>query len=398
MGHGWALVALALLAGCASAPPPVQEAPAPVIVPSAPARPAESAPVTGSGLMGTPGAASPQRAGRSRWIPVDWRELPGWGQDDLQDAWNAWIQNCARPGPLLAPLCSEMRPLSLADDAQRRAWMQQRFQPYRVETLEGQTEGLLTSYYEPLFEASSQRRPGFEVPLYAPPEGLELVRRQGRAWYTRQEIDQLPAAREALRGREIAWLADPIDALVLHIQGSGRLRLQDGAGGSRWVRVAFAGSNEQPYGSVGRWLLDRGLVRDASWPGIRAWMVAQQQLDPSRVQDMLWSNPRYIFFRLESLQGPDAALGPRGAQGVPLTPGRSVAVDKESIPYAAPLWLVSEGAQGRLQRLVFAQDTGSAITGAVRADYYAGTGPQAGEWAGRVKQPLRLWVLWPIGQ
>jgi membrane-bound lytic murein transglycosylase A len=113
------------------------------------------------------------------------------------------------------------------------------------------------------------------------------------------------------------------------------------------------------------------------------------------VQEMLWSNPRYIFFRPEARSDKDADLGPRGAQGVPLTAGRSVAVDKDSIPYATPLWLASAGANGNLQRLVFAQDTGSAIVGAVRADYFAGTGAQAGEFAGRMKQGLRLWVLWP---
>ena len=110
---------------------------------------------------------------------------------------------------------------------------------------------------------------------------------------------------------------------------------------------------------------------------------------------MFWSNPRYVFFREETRNAAEADLGPRGAQGVPLTAGRSVAVDKDSIPYATPLWLASNGGNGSLQRLVFAQDTGSAIVGAVRADYFAGTGAQAGEYAGRMKQSVRLWVLWP---
>jgi membrane-bound lytic murein transglycosylase A len=163
----------------------------------------------------------------------------------------------------------------------------------------------------------------------------------------------------------------------------------------RVVRLAFAGSNEQPYQSVGRWLLDRGLIRDASWPGIKAWIVSTQQTNPRLVQEMFWSNPRYVFFREETRNAAEADLGPRGAQGVPLTAGRSVAVDKDSIPYATPLWLASNGGNGSLQRLVFAQDTGSAIVGAVRADYFAGTGAQAGEYAGRMKQSVRLWVLWP---
>jgi membrane-bound lytic murein transglycosylase A len=130
-------------------------------------------------------------------------------------------------------------------------------------------------------------------------------------------------------------------------------------------------------------------LRDASWPGIKAW-VAQ---NPQRVQELLWSNPRVVFFREEALPAPD--LGPRGAQGVPLTPGRSIAVDPLSIPYGTPVWLASSGPQTSLQKLVLAQDTGSAIVGAVRADYFVGWGEGAGELAGRLKQPLRLWVLWP---
>ena len=381
---------LLVLAACSSAPRrPVIDAPAPV------ARPAPEAPRASGGLAGAPGTPSPQQAYRSRWVPVPWSELPGWSDDDLQEAWNGWLQNCTRPGPLFAPLCQSVRQLSLGTDDERRIWMMANLQPYRVESLDGQVEGLLTSYYEPLFEASLQKRPGFEVPLYAPPDGLEAARRSGRPWFTRQEIESLPQAREALNGREVAWLADPVDALVLHIQGSGRVRVTQADGSVRTMRLAFAGSNEQPYQSVGRWLLDRGLVRAASWPGIKAWISSTQASDPQRVQEMFWSNPRYVFFREEQRSPAEDDLGPRGAQGVPLSAGRSVAVDKDSIPYATPLWLVSNGPSGSLRRLVFAQDTGSAIVGAVRADYFAGTGAQAGDWAGRVKQTLRLWVLWP---
>jgi membrane-bound lytic murein transglycosylase A len=194
-----------------------------------------------------------------------------------------------------------------------------------------------------------------------------------------------------LAGREIAWLADPVDALVLHIQGSGRLVVRETDGSQRTVRLAFGGTNEHPYKSVGRWLLDQGLLKDASWSGIKAW-IAQ---NPQRVQEMLWSNPRYVFFREEALPASEPDVGPRGAQGVPLTAGRSIAVDPGSIPYGTPVWLASQGPVTSLQRLVFAQDTGSAIVGAVRADYFAGAGPEAGELAGRLKQGLSLWALWP---
>ncbi|PUE57007.1 transglycosylase [Limnohabitans sp. Rim8] len=362
--------------------------------PSAARTPADAPRTTGS-LAGTPGTPSPQQSYRSRWVAASWSEVPGWQNDQMQDAWNAWLQNCERPGPLFAPLCKDVRQLMLGSDDDRRLWMMGRLQPYRVESLDGASDGLLTSYYEPLFDASAQMRPGFEVPLYAPPEGLAEARRAGRPWFSRQEIDTNPQARDALRGREVAWLADPIDALVLHIQGSGRVRIANPDGTTRIVRLAFAGSNEQPYQSVGRWLLDRGLIRDASWPGIKAWIVSAQQSNPRLVQEMLWSNPRYVFFREETRSAAEADLGPRGAQGVPLTSGRSIAVDKDSIPYGTPVWLASAGPNANLQRLVFAQDTGSAIVGAVRADYFAGTGPEAGDFAGRMKQGLRLWVLWP---
>ena len=300
-------------------------------------------------------------------------------------------QNCERPGPVFGPLCADVRRLSIADADEQRLWMVSRLQPYRVEPVQGPSEGLLTSYYEPIMNASRQAAPGFGVPLFAYPAAAQQAQRQGRPWFTRQQLDTLPEARAALAGQEIAWLADPIDALVLHIQGSGQLRIQEPDGRSRMVRLAFAGTNEQPYQSVGRWLLDQGLVRDATWGGIKEWVAR----NPQRVPEMLWANPRFVFFREEALgEGPDAA-GPRGAQGVPLTAGRSIAVDRESIPYATPVWLASSGPALRVQRLVFAQDTGSAIVGAVRADYYAGAGAAAGELAGRVKQNLRLWVLWP---
>jgi membrane-bound lytic murein transglycosylase A len=325
---------------------------------------------------------------RSRWVPVHYSALPGFGEDALHEAWNAWLRSCERPPAALAALCPQVRRLSIAGPDEQRAWIMQRLQPYRVEPLEGGgAEGLLTAYYEPLLDATRQPADGSAVPLYGVPAGLN----SRRPWYSRQDIDTLPQARAALRGREIAYVSDPLDALALQIQGSGKLRITEADGSQRIVRVAFAGSNEQPYRSVGGWLLQQGATRDASWPGIKAW--AQQ--NPQRLNELLWSNPRVVFFREEPLPAGDASAGPRGAQGVPLTPGRSIAVDKDSIPYGTPVWLASPGPLVNLQRLVLAQDTGSAITGSVRADFFVGSGAQAGELAGRLKQPLKLWVLWP---
>ncbi len=327
----------------------------------------------------------------SRWVPVSWSELPGLSEDPLFEAWNAWLKSCEKPQTGPAQVCSEVRRLSIGSNQEQLAWLQSRFQPYRVEALRGEDTGLLTGYFEPVMQGSRTATPEFNVPLYRPPVGLAAR----KPWFTRQEIDTLPQAQAALKGRELAFLADPVEALVLQIQGSGRIRLAPPAGAPQGnppvIRMAYAATNEQPYKSVGRWLLDLGEIRDASWPGIKAW-VAQ---NPARVQDMLWSNPRVVFFREEVLTDADAQIGPRGAQGVALSPGRSIAVDPGSIPYGTPVWLSSVGPQTSLNKLVMAQDTGSAIVGAVRADYFAGIGQEAGELAGRLKQALKMWVLWP---
>jgi membrane-bound lytic murein transglycosylase A len=323
---------------------------------------------------------------KSLWTPARWRDLPGARADNLADAFAAWLKSCERPAPTIGALCAEVKRLAPASSAEQLDWMVRRLQPYRIDPLPGNapSEGLLTAYYEPVFNATRQARPGFNAPLYRAPANLNAR----KPWYSRQEIDTLPEAQAALRGREIAFLADPIDVLIVQIQGSGRLLITEPDGSQRLQRVAFAASNEQPYASVGRWLQNNAGLRDVSWSAIKAW--AQQ--NPTRVNDMLYSNPRVIFFREEAINGND---GPRGAQGVPLTAGRSIAVDRGSIPYGTPVWLYSNGPGIQLQRLVMAQDTGSAIVGAIRADYYVGSGDAAGEQANRVKQGLQMWVLWP---
>lgn len=373
LAYGYVLAIVGSLVACGSAP--LQT------LPSAPPRseaPRSALP------QDTPGTLT---QAKSRWVPAAWSDLPGFADDSLFEAWNAWLKSCERPAGAMGPLCSDIRRLSIGSDAEQRAWIQSRLQPMRVETLQGDANGLLTAYYEPVLEASRLPTAQFNVPLYQPPLGMA----QRKPWYTRQEIDTLPEAQAALQGRAIAYLADPVDALVLQIQGSGRVRITQPDGSERWVRLAFAGTNDQPYRSVGRWLLDQGLIRDASWPGIKAWLAQ----NPQRQQELLWSNPRFVFFREEALGARDSSEGPRGAQGVALTPGRSIAVDPASIPYGTPLWLASAGPQTTLQKLVLAQDTGSAITGAVRADYFVGWGQEAGDLAGRLRQPLQLWVLWP---
>jgi len=360
---------LAILAGCTAKPPPKPTPPSTASVPS----------------------ATVVRE-RSRWVPVSWQELPGWKVDAVQSAWPALLRSCQRALPEWAALCSTVQQSPQPnDDAQLRDWLMRHLQPYRVEDLEGAASGLITGYYEPLLDARRTPDATFRVALYSPPADLATR----RPYWTRQQLDTLPAARAALRGREIAYVADPLDALALQIQGSGRLRVTEPDGRVRTVRLAYAGTNDQPYQSIGRWLIAQGELPagQASWPAIKGWA----KLHPSRVNELLWANPRFVFFREEPL--PDPAVGPRGAQGVALTPGRSIAVDPRSVPYGTPVWIdTTEPLSSRpLRRLVLAQDTGSAIVGAVRADYFWGWDGDAAEQAGRMRQPLRMWVLWPRG-
>ena len=380
-GRFWRVVTSAFIVGslvaCATDVAQVPAAP--------PDMPPQAAPVDTAPL---PPAI--QRAG-SRWVPVRWAELPGWAPDGLHAVWNAWVRGCERPAPGQAALCAEVRQLSIATDTEQQAWVMRRFQPYRVTEPDGTPPaGLLTGYYEPIMDARRQPSATHRTPLYAPPANL----RSGQPWFNRQQIDTDASVQAALKGREIAWLADPIDALILQIQGSGRLNITEADGRQRQVRVAFAAHNGHPYQSVGRWLLDQRAIREASWDAIKAW-AAQ---NPKRLNDMLWSNPRTVFFREEALSEFDARFGPRGAQGVPLTPGRSIAVDPRSIPYGTPVWLATQGPTLNIQRLVMAQDTGGAIVGAVRADLFTGWGSWSDEpytIAAALKQPLQLWVLWP---
>jgi membrane-bound lytic murein transglycosylase A len=368
-----AVLLAALLAACSSTPPQ----PSPEAAPGAKAMP-ETAP------------AQPILRARSRWVPVAWSELPGWESDRSGELWTAFERGCERPAPGWSTVCVQARlQIGTADDAATREWLQHHLQPYRVESTEGSAEGLITGYFEPLAQATRVATKTYRIPLYAPPADLG-----GRKpYWTRQQIDTLPAAQAGLRGRVLAYVADPLDALILQIQGSGRLQLTEADGSRKLIRVAFAGHNDQPYKSVGRWLIERGELRanQASWPAIKSWA----RLNPQRVDEMLWSNPRVVFFREEPL--PDPELGPKGAQAVPLTPGRSIAVDPQSIPYGTMVWIDTTEplSDTPLRRAVMAQDTGSAITGAVRADYFWGWGETAEAQAGRMKQPLRLWALWP---
>lgn len=359
---GWARAGLAAILGSlvACSSPPLQ--------PSAPVRPT------------IPPAATERAA---HWIAADWKDLPGWGSDDLLAAWPALLAGCQRPAAGWAEFCARAALQSPTDPLEAAALLMKHLRPWRLASDGRDATGLLTGYFEPQLAASRTRQGAFQWPLHALP-GDPVLRR-----LPRRDVDGNPR----FAPLELAYLDDPFALLQLQIQGSGRLVMRDAAGTERTSRVAFAGHNDQPFESVAKALLARGEVRDASWRGLSDWARS----NPAKVRDALAVNPRVVYFREEAL--PDGSQGPRGAQGVPLTPGRSVAVDKAFIALGTPLWLDSTEPLSTtpMRRLVLAQDTGSAIQGAMRADLFWGWGEDAALQAGRTKQPLRLWGLFPEG-
>jgi len=341
--------------------------------------------------------------------PAQWSELPGWETDNVQEAWQAFLESCRalRFRTEWATACTAAQAVAGDSAASVRSYFEQNFEPYKIVKITGSTRedtGLITGYFEPLLRGARAASAHFLAPLYSPPPDLLTVdlvslfpelkgkRVRGRLvgnkvvpYYTRAELPTDPA----LRGNEIVWVDSALDALLLEVQGSGRVQLPDG----EVIRLQYADQNGQPYRSIGRYLVTQGVltVDQATMPGIRAWLVAH----PERLQEVLNANPSVVFFTAAPLGDPN--LGPKGAQGIPLTAGRSVAVDPNFVPLGTPLFLASTqpASDLPLQRLVVAQDTGGAINGAPRADFFWGSGPQAAEAAGKMRQQGTLWLLWP---
>lgn len=346
-----------------------------------------------------------------RYEPVGWSRLPGWDDDDVREAWPAFLKSCRslRFRTEWSGACTAAQSLDAPSARAIRGYFHQYFEPYAIVRQTGpvrEDTGLITGYYEPLLKGSRSASAQFSAPLYAPPADLLTIdlsslypdlkgkRLRGRVqgnrvvpYYNRAELE----TGQTLRGREIVWVDDALDAFLLQVQGSGRVQLP----GGEVIRLQYADQNGHPYQSIGRYLVDKGelTVEQATMPGIRQWLAA----NPARLNEVLDSNPSYVFFSEEKLEDPSE--GPKGSQGVPLTPGRSIAVDPASVPLGAPVFLDTTfpATDRPLQRLVVAQDTGGAIRGAVRADFFWGFGHEAGEQAGRMRQPLRMWMLWPKG-
>jgi membrane-bound lytic murein transglycosylase A len=340
------------------------------------------------------------------FTPVSFEALPGWREDDLRQAWPAFQASCRVLAVRLdwKAACAAGGRVDPADAAAVRQYFETYFVPNLVRSPDGLDTGLITGYYEPLLHGARKRGGAYQTPLYKVPDDLITVdlasvypnlkgmRLRGRLvgktvvpYGSRAEIE-----RAKIPGKELVWVDDPVEAFFLEVQGSGRVQLEDAG---ETVRVAYADQNGYPYKAIGRWLIEQHeLTPDqASAQGIKAWIAAH----PERRQELLNVNPSYVFFKEERL--PDPSVGPKGALGVPLTPGRSVAIDKTILPLGAPLFLstTQPASDVPLQRLVVAQDTGGAIRGAVRADFFFGFGGNAADDAGRMKQRGQLWALLP---
>lgn len=261
---------------------------------------------------------------------------------------------------------------------------------------EARVEGLVTGYYEPILTGSLVREHDRQVPVYGrPPDLLRLdgdrrarmVDGRQTAYYTRAEIE----TGQILRGQELLWIDDPVEAFFLQVQGSGRVRLRDG----RMMRVAFVDTNGHAYVPIGRVMRERGLLPadGVNAPAIKAWLRA----NPQAAAEIMQANPRYVFFRLLPDSQPER--GPTGSLNVPLTPMRSIASDPRIIPPGALVYLSTRhpGTGGALDRVVVSQDTGAAIVGPIRADLFWGNGAQAELNAGLMQSPGRFWLLWPKG-
>lgn len=381
---------LALFGMAACVPPAVPPAvPPPPVVPELPVIPAPPPPPLKVPVLEA----------------VSWERLEGWPGDEPGTALITFRQSCRAIGrkPPWEQVCAEAARIDPIDEAAVLAFFSERFIPYRVSRPDGKETGLITGYYVPDLAGSRTPSERFAWPLYRVPDDLLIIdlrsvypdlanyrlrgRLEGRRvvpYWDRAAIDGEQAP---LQGRELLWVEDPVELFFLHIQGSGRITLDNG----ERVMAHFADQNGHPFRSIGKLLIERGeMTREQmSMQAIRAWARSH----PGEMRSLLAENPSYVFF--SELAADDRP--PPGALGVRLTAERSLAVDPRTIPLGAPVFLATTRPSSAvpLQRLMVAQDTGGAIKGEVRADFFWGMGDAAGELAGRMKQQGRLWLLYP---
>ena len=339
--------------------------------------------------------------------PVAWSALDGWREEDPRPALEAFLHGCTslEKQAVWAASCAAARGLERSEAARLRAFFEQDFVPHLLINADGSEQGLVTGYYEPLLKGSRTRSKRTPYPVYGVPDDLLVIdiaglhpelkhlrlrgRLEGRRvipYYSRADIED---GKAKTAGKALFWVENAVELFFLQIQGSGQVELP---GGER-VRIGYADQNGHPYQSIGRLLVERGeLTLDrASMQGIMDWAAR----NPDKLPGLLNANPSFVFFR----ELPRGLSGPLGALGVPLTAGHSIAVDPRSVPLGAPVFLATTwpNSSRPLRRLTMAQDTGGAIKGGVRADFFWGFGPEAGKQAGGMKQAGRMWVLLPKG-
>ena len=339
------------------------------------------------------------------YTPATWDALPAVSDADLQAGFASWRSACLRlkADAVWGATCAAAANVPAAPStADIRGFLQANLQVYGMRSATGSADGLITGYYEPVYPGSLTQTAKASVPIYGVPDDLVIVnlesiypelkgkrlrgRLEGRVLKPYDDAATINA--QGLNAPVIAWLTDPMDLQFLQIQGSGRVRLENG----QQLRIAYADQNGRPYRAIGRWLVEQGALpkEDITMGSIAAWAKA----NPGRIPELLASNPSYVFFT----RNPDSNEGPRGSLNVPLTAGYSVAIDRKVIPLGSLLWLSTTRPDGTaLVRPVAAQDTGGAIAGEVRADLFWGTGDAAGHLAGDMKQKGNIWLLWPTG-
>jgi len=338
---------------------------------------------------------------------VSWSQVNGWLLDRPAAALEAFKNSCRAIAKRQEwqQVCASAKKVPVDDESAARTFFEELFQPYRVVNKDGDSHGLITGYYGPELDGSREKTDMYRYPLYRQPDDLLVIdlsqlypelgryRLRGRVvgnrivpYFERGEID---SGENPLSGQELFWVKDPVELFFLHIQGSGRIRLPDG----KRMMVGYANQNGHPYRSIGKLLLERHeMTRDQmSMQNIRRWV----EKNPDAGRELLAENPSYVFFR----KLPEDIQSPPGALGIPLTPLRSLAVDPRTIPLGAPVFLSTTypGTDFPLKQLMVAQDTGGAIKGEVRADFFWGMGNDAGKVAGKMKQDGQLWVLLPKG-
>jgi peptidoglycan lytic transglycosylase A len=389
---------LGFLAGCATSVPPSPPEKLPSVTTGVPVevKPTPTVPLAS------------QEPPAPVFRQVTWDALPGWREDNIAEAWSAFAAGCSALATrdVWRDVCAASSRLVNPSPEAVRLFFESNFVPYQVSSQSSGEEGLITGYYEPLLRGSRKQTPRYRYPVYGVPEDLVVVdlgelypelknmrlrgRIEGRRLVPYYDRARIEGGEAPLRGKEIVWVDDAVELFFLHVQGSGRILLDTG----ETLRVGYADQNGYPYRSIGRVLIDRGELspEQVSMQSIQAWA----RRNPTKAVELLNSNASYVFFR----ELPASVAGPPGSLGVPLTARRSVAIDPRYVPLGAPVFIAATwpNSPKPLNRLVLAQDTGGAIRGPVRADFFWGYGEAAAREAGRMKQRLRMWMLWPRNQ